>query len=336
MKRLDYISNLRFPLIVEVVLAHASVFMPESVREGTVASLLLTLLRISVPVFFVISGFLFFMGVEFFGKKLYLKKLRSRVHTLLIPYVMWILICLLYMALKHLPVIIQTHSFDSIQPLLTWRIFWMYNEGLPLHLPLWYVRDLIVICLFSPIVWFLFSRLRHFAMLGIWILFMIHNIDKSISFPTSIFYFSLGSYLAICRIDMQNISQKLGWSILIIAAIAIVCSVQGVTMLTRFSQAVLALSLLGLSCFVTNKYQCKIPAVLTDSVFFVYASHTIFFVSAANYLFTALIPDTACCALIYLRLFMVGLLTIAICISLYILLRHLSPRLLSILTGNRL
>lgn len=338
-ERLDYIANLRFPLIVGVVLDHASVVMPASVRgEGTASllfSLLQTVVKISVPVFFIISGYLFFKGVESFGKTLYEKKLRSRVRTLLIPYVLWTLICLLYLMAKQLPEIMQTHSLVPVQDLLTWRIFWMYKDGLPLHFPLWYVRDLMLMCLFSPVVWFLISRLRHVAMLLIWLLFMVHNIDSSISFPISIFYFSFGSYFAICSIDIQRIARSIGWGILLIAAIAVVCSVWGIIPITRFSYITFALCCLGLSSFLTGRYQCKVPTLLTDSVLFIYVTHTIMVIMVFNKIFMKLMPDTSYPALLFLRMFVVGIMTIITCILLYVAVRRFFPKAMSILIGSR-
>lgn len=338
-ERLDYITNLRFPLIVGVVLDHASVVMPESVRGDDMPSILFTMLqtvvKISVPVFFIISGFLFFKGVESYGRELFERKLRSRVRTLLVPYVLWTLICLLYLSLKHLPTILHTGDLGCISDMFTWQIFWMYKESLPLHFALWYVRDLMLMCLITPVIWLFIKHLKHIAMLLIFGLFMIHNIDYHISFPISIFYFSLGSYFSICHIDIQKISMKLGRSILLIAAIAIGCSVLEDITLTRFSHIMFALCCLGMSCFFTGKYECKIPQLLTDSVFFVYASHCIMIVMMFNRIFMPLIPDTAYPAWLFLRLFVVGILTLVTCVLLFVLLRRFFPKTISILTGSR-
>lgn len=338
-ERLDYITNLRFPLIVGVVLLHASVVMPESVRGDDMPSILFTMLQtvgnISVPVFFIISGFLFFKGVELYGRELFERKLRSRIHTLLVPYVLWTLIYLLYLSLKHLSKILHTGDLGCISDMFTWQIFWMYKEALPLHFALWYVRDLMLMCLISPVIWFFIKHLKHVAMVLIFGLFMIHNIDYHISFPISIFYFSLGSYFSICSIDIKKIVMKLKWGILFIAAIAIGCSTLGNITLTRFSHIVFALCCLGMSCFLTGKYQCKVPKVLTDSVFFVYAMHCILIIRMFNRIFMPLIPDTAHPAWLFLRLFVVSILTLVTCVLLFVLLRRFFPKTISILTGSR-
>lgn len=339
-ERLDYITNLRFPLIVGVVLDHASVVMPESVRGGEylpslLFSMLQTVVKISVPVFFIISGFLFFKGVESSGKEMYERKLRSRVRTLVVPYVLWTLIFLAYMLTGQLPNVIHSHCFDAVNDLFTWQIFWMYKECLPLHFSMWYVRDLILLCLLSPIVWLMIKHLRHVAMLLIFGVFMMHDIDSRISFPVSIFYFSLGSYFAICNIDIHRVAMKLKWSIPPIAATAVVCSVLGSMTLTRFAHIVFAICCLGMSCFFTGKYQCKVPQLLTDSVFFVYAMHCIMGVVMFNRIFMPLIPDTAHPALLFLRMFLVGILTTVTCIALFVSLRRIFPKTTAILTGGR-
>lgn len=338
-EKLDYITNLRFPLILGVVLDHASVVMPESVRGDDVPSLLFSmlqvLLKISVPVFFVISGFLFFRNTESFGKNLYVGKLKTRVRTLMVPYVLWTLICLLYFCLKQLPTILHTGDLSCISSLFTWQIFWMYKNCLPLHFSLWYVRDLIVMCLVSPVIWLLIKYLRHVAMLLIFGTFMMHDIDYHISFPISIFYFSLGSYFSICRIDIQKVAMKLGWGILLLAGISIGCSVLGNITLTRLSHIVFVLCCLGMSCFFTGRYQCKIPQLLTDSVFFVYASHCIMIVMMFNRIFMPIIPDTSHPAWLFLRLFIVGIMTLITCVLLFVTLRRLFPKTISVLTGSR-
>lgn len=338
-ERLDYITNLRFPLIFGVVMDHASLMMPQGVRGDDIPSYifftLLTLVKISVPVFFIISGFLFFKGVEDFGARIYRKKLQSRWRTLLLPYILWTLVYALYVDVKQIPVIMHTYSLDTLGDICTWRIFWMYKDALPLHFSLWYIRDLIIMCLCSPVIWFVMKRLKHVGMLIIFALFMIHNIEARISFPISIFYFSLGSYLAICNIEVRRIASKLEWGVFGIIILSLVCSELGFLPLTRISHIVLATSILLASCCVTDKFQCRIPRLFTDSVFFIYATHCIMFVMAYNKIMMKIISDDSFTALLFLRWGIVGILTTATCIILYIILKKFFPKTTAILTGSR-
>lgn len=339
-ERLDYITNLRFPLILGVVLDHASVCIPESLRGGddtasVIFSMLQIILKISVPVFFIISGFLFFHGVTSFDKNRYVTKLRSRINTLLIPYLLWTLICLVYLILKQFPTILHTHSLDSIRDLFTWQIFWMYKQGLPLHFSLWYVRDLILLSLITPFIWILLSKLRHVGMLLLFALHMLVNIDPSISFPISIFYFSLGCYFAICHIDICHIANRLKWAIVPIMVLMLFSVLVDNIQLARFAHIIFAVGYLLLGAFLTHRYRFTMPQWLTESVFFVYASHTIAIMMLLNKILIRLIPNSSMAVLLFARLFIVGILTTIICVALYHLLKRFLPKTISILTGSR-
>ena len=105
------ISFLRFPLTVGVVFIHFNLaehgFTIHGVTYGLdhpawydflINFFSEVLPQIGVPLFFIISGFLFFYRVDF-DSNVYQKKLRKRVRTLLIPYLLWNLIAILVHAM---------------------------------------------------------------------------------------------------------------------------------------------------------------------------------------------------------------------------------------------
>ena len=60
----------------------------------------------SVPIYFFISGYVFFLGVKLTKEK-YAQKLRNRVKTLLIPYLIWNTIAVLYSLTRIVPCLIH-------------------------------------------------------------------------------------------------------------------------------------------------------------------------------------------------------------------------------------
>lgn len=80
------INLIRFPLAVMVVLIHCGSrsFVDGGEWFRTLVSDVLP--AIAVPLFFVISGFLFFQGLEQWDWEKWKGKMRRRVKTLLIPY----------------------------------------------------------------------------------------------------------------------------------------------------------------------------------------------------------------------------------------------------------
>ena len=94
----EVISQLRLPLIVLVTFAHSyggvapgysligSGWDSYEVLKLFVSQ---TLVKVVVPVFFMISGYLFFRNVETWSLQVYWGKIRRRLWTLLLPYVAW-------------------------------------------------------------------------------------------------------------------------------------------------------------------------------------------------------------------------------------------------------
>ena len=103
------IELLRFPLIVGVVFIHSYgrvlAFDPAAIAarhssagvEFTRFFISYGIAQTAVPLFFLISGYLFFAG-EWSWKR-YTEKLKRRVHTLLVPFLFWNLAAFAFMAI---------------------------------------------------------------------------------------------------------------------------------------------------------------------------------------------------------------------------------------------
>ena len=103
----------------------------------------------AVPMFYAISGFLFFRGItqlpQVFGK------IRKRIRTLLIPFVIAVLFFTLLFLVKE-PARFAGQSF--------WQILYAccYDDHgtlMPMAYHLWFLRDLVIIVAFSPVLYLL-------------------------------------------------------------------------------------------------------------------------------------------------------------------------------------
>lgn len=95
--RLKTIPIFKFILIMGVVLIHSNIYhLTPSGFNGygpEIVNFITSLMQVCVPSFFIISGYLFFYGVDNFTADVYKKKLSSRFKTLFIPYMIWDLFC---------------------------------------------------------------------------------------------------------------------------------------------------------------------------------------------------------------------------------------------------
>ncbi len=218
-KELDVITWLRFPLMVAVVCIHAHIGEYSIINAEHSYSLIggvqyffsQIIARTAVPLFFMFSGYLFFYKVETFDGATYWTKIKKRIQTLLVPYFIWNLLYILFflciqlvfnMQSKPEYTVIADYSFKD------WLLaFWNYhNTGMPYNFALWFIRDLFIITLFTPILLSIFKLehkyFRHFSMLlgilGVVYLIELLPISKGI-IPngTALFFFTLGAYFSI-------------------------------------------------------------------------------------------------------------------------------------------
>ena len=169
------LNVLRFPLIVGVVFIHAygsdvgfsggSIGLTET---NTVTDFVRNLIsqgisRTAVPLFFLMSGYLFFLGFQG-SRDEYFSKISSRVKTLLIPFLIWNISTLLVLAIaQSLP---STQEFFSGKNarISSFDLFDYINAifGLdrsPISYQFWFIRDLIVLVIFSPVAYFIINRI---------------------------------------------------------------------------------------------------------------------------------------------------------------------------------
>ena len=208
------IEILRFPLIIGVVFIHnyaSTVAMAQSSiglsQNGTWVEFIRFFIsrgvaQVAVPLFFMISGYLFFLGDWSWNK--YLDKLQRRVHTLLTPYLFWNCFTLaVFMVGQSLP---QTHNYftgSAFPPIRSATLLDYANALLgittssPIAFQFWFIRDLMALIVLAPAIHFLLAR--RFALPTLAALFCLWFSQKGwpVLWPTvaSVFFFCLGAYL---------------------------------------------------------------------------------------------------------------------------------------------
>lgn len=151
--------------------------------------------RIAVPLFFIISGYLYFLNIKgTFSEFKY--KISKRIKTILIPYLVWSSWGLLfYTILQSLPMaknfftngLLKDMTIEEILKIL------LFN---PLPFQLWFLRDLIILVVFSPILFFAIKYLKELAILLAFIPW-IYGYSYGFINTDSLLFFMLGGYLAI-------------------------------------------------------------------------------------------------------------------------------------------
>ena len=285
----EVFRQLRFPMIILVIFAHSYGKVTEGFsllasdwNSYEFLKLLVsqTLVKVAVPVFFIMSGYLFFANVEKWSLKVNKSKIIRRIKTLLIPYLIWNLL----MAVK-----LKTFS---------WSIFWVfwYPAGIqtdwfgqeqwmtaPANMPLWFLRDLIVVSLLTPIIYTIVRKFGSWLMALLTILYLsgICAFIPGLS-AYAVYFFSLGAFFSIHRMNLIESARHFRWPAYILSAILAIGM-----MLTYntpvFSSLMLCFRLTGaiamfcLASRILSATDKRLPSVVCKSTYFIYLAHYVFF-----------------------------------------------------------
>lgn len=341
------ISWLRFPLIMCVLIIHSNFSVViggwgNQPVASWVSNTVSHFAFICNPAFFFISGYLFFRQRRF-DWHIYVSKLKRRVHSLLIPYIVWNSLFLLILFIMETMTSGATAIIDkpvasfSLSDFLYAYVDISQIDGqggiqAPVDVPLWYVRNLMGIVLFSPVIYLILKMLSMAGKTASFVVLVILLIvSDSYAFSEIVndrLFFSIGAFIAINDIDVVSGSRRR----LILLLAAAVTAYLANQSLCFYLFAILCLfrivgSLLSRGLISVNK-------LLVSSSFFVFASHEL--VQGVIYLLIRrgfLVFDTELSAI--LCYVISPIVMSAVCVGAFVALRKLSPVMLKYLTGDR-
>jgi surface polysaccharide O-acyltransferase-like enzyme len=345
------IDFLRFPLIVGVVFIHnhsSTVTMP-GVELGsenympmfyTCSNLFSQVLgRIAVPLFFFISGFLFFLNVNF-NKLSYLKKLKNRFRTLLTPYLFWNIATLaLFLTLANIP---QTKMFISRNmechlPYIL-KALWAIEDS-PFSYQFWFIRDLMVTVLLTP---FIYLIVKKTSVYGVSILGILWFFGWWFDIPgvgiVSIFFFTLGAWFSINKRNLVEDMSCVKRLPFVLYPLIVV-----VDLLTKehefnayIHQAGILVGIVfcfNLVASMLNAGKIRVSKFLSSAAFFVFAIHEPLLASLRKITFMIFNPSTD--VMLTILYFFNVITIVALTLMLYFLLRRFMPRFTRFITGGR-
>lgn len=367
------ISFLRFPLTVMVVFIHFSLtdgLMVHGVKHGLgnpdwffhiVNFFSEVLARIAVPLFYMFSGFLFFNKKDF-TREIYGQKLKSRARTLLVPFILWNFIAVLWQLKCLLPGLssfyrpVEVHL--SVMRIINTFLFNTGNSGIitgppldvassgsyPIDVPLWYLRDLMVVIIISPLIHWMIKKASFWsvALLGIFWLTLALFLPKGCyidMLATAVFFFSLGATFSINKMDFISLFKKFRWAPACYLVIALIDTLtKGLDyniFIHRTGILIGMIAMVNVVAYLLQNDKIKVNPTLAGSSFFIFASHYLLIGDFGKFAFVMLhVPENNPLAMLTLY-FLVPIVVTAICLALYVALKRIAPKLCSLLTGGR-
>lgn len=249
-KRIDV---LRIILIGLIVLAHGARGVTARIDgTGPVTGLMLEVLNahvdfVAVPLFFAISGFLFLRKFEL-SVPAYGEMLRKKLLSLLVPYLLF-----------NIGLALWFYFVGSIEMMGSWGF--LKQQGVvtkvlglgttPINYPLWFLRDLLVVFVLSPVLLLFFKEAPGVGLVTLFCLWVGIN-PSPYSYYGDFFMFYLGGYLARTRFPLAGVSWWQQWGTLAFAVLTAVLTAHTALGITDDHARLFLFKcnlILGLACF---------------------------------------------------------------------------------------
>ncbi len=371
------IGLLRFSLIILIVFGHmrpdtvslqAADFSFFSGRGiSNVVAMVLSYIRITNQAYFLISGYLFWRGMEGWDWNVFARKLKTRSKTLLLPFVLWTVLSIgSFVAWMFYQDIRTGASFSNIADYLNGigiKGFWDYNVwGLdktnwlgqptpntaPFVLTLWFVRDLMVVTLFAPLLYWLFKKTKVWGILLLMFCFVSKIWPQIHGFSIeAFFFFGLGLYISMNGQTLIGVADRLKIPAIVISFFSFfLCLYYGSL---KTAEGRLVFPFFAISCiwiyikiaqYITETKGFELPALLAKSTFFIYLFHACPIAHIGSVMGktnTIMIAATRHFSAPWILYYLISpFLIVAICLLTFYILQRWMPTLCSLLTGSRM
>lgn len=341
------VNILKATLPILVVLIHCNFLPNVDGRQESIQGFVMFIrifsycvLSLAVPAFFFLSGYLFFLNGGNLSRKDYIHKMKRRTKTLLLPYLIWNVLGLLLLAVKMHPSLHQHFPLYTESDLTAKGIlmgFWSLSHSpYPYDMPLWFIRNLIVVQCFAYPIGLMLRGLKVYAVVpavaAVALVEILWPDANAYGLVHSFFFFTFGGYASLSMkgtfLPVRNLTL---WTIGYLA-IAGLYVIAGGTLL-YYVKTSAGILLLGKLAARQPADGFRLPPLLEKSSFFVYAFHGLFITVTQKLTMTLCAPNSDLTAASdYIMTFII---LYGVSLTAYMVLERFLPSLTHILCGGR-
>lgn len=302
------IDLLRLPLAIGVIFIHMNMKVHGNMVHWTdfgsmdayrVFAIVVAdnLAGIAVPLFFLFSGYLFFYKLKEWNLQVYKQKMKKRLVSLVLPYMLFNLLAVIGLIVNSTLInhnlMLNLHSWLGDGKFL--RIFWnMHVTGgmnstlgyhipmdTPINVPLWFIRDLIMVSACTPLIYWLISKFGRWVVIVLGVCFVAYiGLPINGFRPNACFFFTFGAYLSINKHTLAETLYPHRYTIGVLALLLMAADIRLDGMphediIDRLYLICGVISAFNVGLWFTLHYQPRISEVLGQSSFFVFATHTL-------------------------------------------------------------
>jgi surface polysaccharide O-acyltransferase-like enzyme len=234
----------------------------------------------AVPMFFLLSGYLFFRN---FDIRRLLRKWNSRLHSLVIPYLLWnaLYLVFLFLIVPHVAFLGRFSDYDPLTVSLGTILERLTIDPPSSHF--WFVRDLIGFVILAPLFYLAFQN-RWLAGIALMALLVYWRpVDRSILSSEGLLFFFAGGWAGHQRLDLRRLRIDPLWitgTVCVLWLGLCVCQTLWLSEGPRGALVTKAATLMGVAVLWLLVDRIGTLSIrdrllqLAPYTFFIYASHT--------------------------------------------------------------
>ena len=234
--------------------------------------------------------------------------------------------------------------------------FWQYNGELfvpitpsgervigtspfPLNAPLWFIRDLMVVVISTPIIHYIIKQTKYFVIATLAILSFIPGVQ--IPHLGAFLFFSMGAYLSIYNKDMvTEFGNHFKISMVIypiFSLLTIIAIKENNSILQHIFKQISVFGFLvfayNLSIYLLKNTRVRPGNILPSASFFIYVSHILIFMRVTKVVFMFIKPDNG--VEIVSSYILSVILTVSSLLAVFVFMKKYTPRVLQFVTGRK-
>lgn len=290
--------------------------------------------RSYLALFMSISGYLFYQNISNSLKEIWITKYKSRFKSLFIPYFIWNILFLAQMAVLQYNPITAPWITDGIKPFISsgsvLQSIWMIFTH-PANLPLWFIRNLMIIVIFAPVIYSVIKANYHIILL-----ILLAMLGWKFQFAFCLLFFVIGGLIAIKKINIEFKIKSYWVGILILLSIfiGVFLTLKGPITSLNFYLAVIPLLALWFGYDYLNEkgFYFRFLNKILPYTFFIYVFH----MPAINIFKKILVLIGSKCELSYWGAYIASpVLMILLAYFVASILKKLMPIAYSVMVGSR-
>lgn len=351
----EIISRLRWPLMVLVVMLHSSVYQAVDCHRGViqvpevyhafgfVSYFMCSVFgRVAVPLFYLISGYVFFRWTDGFTWDTYKGKISRRIRTLAVPYLLW---NALYIAAFFALSFVTSDSAFDIYRHFDWLAILKQLWVDPPCFPFWFIRDLMVMCLLTIVTEPLLRHLRWIApvlLLVIWLGRLWPSFPGTGFLDSHCIFFLLGACAGIRHLDLpETLRRPSGWLVITLIFVYVFLGLLETSWrdtemsnyMHNFNILVGIVAAVTLTAYCVRRDVPAIPTWIASSGFFLFGYHGIAVKMIRNSLLPIIKPASD---LAFIGIFAIDfLVTVTVGVLLYNAAVKLIPKTTALFCGRK-